>query len=193
MIRPSSRKLFSPKDDEILKAAVEQVGENWEEVANIVTKFNARQCKERYTVYLKKSYRTDPWTKEEDQLLLELYEKMGPRWCQISEFFDGRHSNSVKNRWHRYLSKTAPRRAGRKAGRQKSARSTKAAKDKVKAKPKEVKAAEIEESFYPAEFQSDSEFNDVEQVINSQLLSLNSFSDPSIDDLKFDIYNDFLL
>ena len=102
----SSRRLFTEKDDEELKKIVQEVGEDdWDEVAERFKKFNARQCKERYNVYLKREYRTDPWTHEEDDLLVDLYGKIGPKWIEISQFFNGRHSNSCKNRWHRYIQK----------------------------------------------------------------------------------------
>ena len=185
-MRPSSRKLFSPKDDEILKAAVAQVGENWDEVSSLVAKFNARQCKERYTVYLKKAYRTDPWTEDEDNLLLELYEKMGPRWCEISEFFDGRHSNSVKNRWHRYLSKSAARNHGKRISKPKTTKST-TQKKKPNTEPKTVKTEKVQITS-----DANDDLNDVEQVINSQLLTLNALTDSKIDDVQLDFYNEFL-
>ena len=98
------RKLFSEEDDENLKQAVKEIGEDkWAEVSERMKYFTPRQCKERYTIYLKKAYRTDPWSEEEDALLIELYDTLGPKWCEISEFFNGRHVNSVKNRWNRYI------------------------------------------------------------------------------------------
>ena len=99
-----TRKLFHQEDDDLLKQVVQEVGEdNWNEVSERMKIFTPRQCKERYTIYLKNEYRTDPWTDEEDALLIELYDNIGPKWREISEFFNGRHVNSVKNRWYRYI------------------------------------------------------------------------------------------
>lgn len=104
MLRQSSRKKFSSEDDAKLKALVAQYGEDdWAKISDLMKSFSPRQCKERYNIYLRKAYRTDPWTDEEDALLVELYSRLGPKWCEISEFLQGRHSNSVKNRWYRYL------------------------------------------------------------------------------------------
>ena len=99
-----TRKLFHQEDDEKLKSVVQELGEdNWNEVSERMKIFTPRQCKERYTIYLKHEYRTDPWTDEEDALLIELYDRIGPKWREISEFFNERHVNSVKNRWYRYI------------------------------------------------------------------------------------------
>ena len=100
-------KIFTPRDDARLKELVARLGENkWDEVSEQIHKFSPRQCKERYTVYLKGTYRNDPWTPEEDKLLIELHKKLGSKWFVICNYFEGRHSNSVKNRWHRYLRKS---------------------------------------------------------------------------------------
>lgn len=40
------------------------------------------------------------WTKDEDELIYELYNSIGPKWKQISSLLKGRSENSVKNRWH---------------------------------------------------------------------------------------------
>lgn len=98
-----TRKLFSERDDANLKKLVKRYGEDWEMISDKIKKFSPRQCKDRYTVYLSGEFRNDPWTEEEDLKLAELYREFGPRWCEICKFFDGRHSNSVKNRWHRYI------------------------------------------------------------------------------------------
>ena len=98
-----TRKLFSERDDANLKKFVKKFGENWELISDKIKKFSPRQCKDRYTVYLSGDFRNDPWTEEEDQRLSKLYHEYGPKWCEICKFFDGRHSNSVKNRWHRYI------------------------------------------------------------------------------------------
>ena len=99
-----TRKLFSERDDNQLKKLVKKFGDqDWELISDKIKKFSPRQCKDRYTVYLSGNFRNDPWTPEEDALLSKLYKEHGPKWCEICKFFDGRHSNSVKNRWHRYI------------------------------------------------------------------------------------------
>ena len=45
-----------------------------------------------------------PWTREEDQLLMRLYQQYGPKWAQFTKFFKGRSDYNIKNRWRRYYS-----------------------------------------------------------------------------------------
>lgn len=112
------RHAFDESDDKRLKELVLKYGEGqWSKVADLMQTFSARQCRERYQIYLKKECKNDPWSLEEDQLLIELHSKMGSRWSSIAEHFDGRHSNAVKNRWYRHL-KMKPGRRGK--GRKKS-------------------------------------------------------------------------
>jgi myb proto-oncogene protein len=61
---------------------------------------NARQCRERHNNYLKPSLRHDPWTAEEDRLLVEKAEVCGSKWNTIATFFTNRSGNSLRNRWH---------------------------------------------------------------------------------------------
>lgn len=43
-----------------------------------------------------------PWTEEEDALLLELYEKHGPKWTLMSDFVEGRNGIACRNRFRRF-------------------------------------------------------------------------------------------
>ena len=46
-----------------------------------------------------------PWTEEEDQVILDLFNKIGPLWCRISEALDRRTEMQVKNRFKLFLKK----------------------------------------------------------------------------------------
>jgi hypothetical protein len=62
-----------------------------------------RQCRERYTNYLSPTIRTDPWTDEEDALLLEKINDLGHAWSAIARSSNRRSSSDVKNRWFSQL------------------------------------------------------------------------------------------
>lgn len=49
------------------------------------------------------------YTPEEDALIERLVEKMGSKWCNISQLIPGRNDMDVKNRWH-YLDRAKRRR-----------------------------------------------------------------------------------
>ena len=66
---------------------------------------NARQCKDRYTNYLSPQINLNPWSQEEDDLLIKKVNELGNKWVKISKFFIGRSDNSIKNRWYTHLNK----------------------------------------------------------------------------------------
>jgi hypothetical protein len=40
-----------------------------------------------------------PWSQSEDDLLRQKHSEFGPKWAQISPFFNGRSDVALKNRW----------------------------------------------------------------------------------------------
>jgi hypothetical protein len=48
---------------------------------------------------------TEPWTPEEDALVVQKYHQIGPKWVEIGKMLSGRSGNNVKNRWHKHLCK----------------------------------------------------------------------------------------
>lgn len=71
---------------------------NWNEVAKMMKTRNPRQCRERWNNYLNPRLRGDPWSPQEDQLLLQKKMQFGTRWGKIAQFFPNRSDNSVRNR-----------------------------------------------------------------------------------------------
>lgn len=50
--------------------------------------------------YLQPSLKFDPWSAQEDQLLLSLVSNKGTHWTKMKKFFPNRSTNSLKNRFH---------------------------------------------------------------------------------------------
>lgn len=97
---------FSPKlkftlqDDQRLLKVVEETGtSNWRIVADKMPGRNPRQCRERWTNYVNPELKKDPWTTEEEELLLRKYNELGPRWHTIASFLGSRSTNQIKNRY----------------------------------------------------------------------------------------------
>ena len=90
---------FSRDEDKRLKQLVGEYGlEKWEIIAERMIKRTPRQCRERWNNCLSDAVK-NPWTKEEDKLVLENFEKLGAKWKKIKKLFPGRSQISVKNRW----------------------------------------------------------------------------------------------
>lgn len=92
---------FTPQEDELLRSLVkDKKTKTWKEIAEMLPGRSATQCRDRYNQYLCKEVVAKPWTVEEDQIILEKYKILGPKWTQISQFLPGRSGNNVKNRWN---------------------------------------------------------------------------------------------
>jgi hypothetical protein len=90
---------FTAEEDRMLVALVEQHGvKNWATVAQSMGTRNARQCRERWSNYLRPYLRTGHWTPEEDFLLETKFAEYGTKWHKISLFFVQRSALSLRNR-----------------------------------------------------------------------------------------------
>ena len=59
------------------------------QVAKLMGGRTYKQCRERYTNYLKEGLNVGPWSKEEDQLLLTMHGKVGNKWAEIARHLKG--------------------------------------------------------------------------------------------------------
>lgn len=98
--KPHPKSKFSAEEDWRLSSAVYRLGvSDWNEIAKAVPGRNARQCRERWVKYLCPSNRSEPFTRQEDELLRRLYEQHGGKWVILSKYFQRRTDIQIKNRW----------------------------------------------------------------------------------------------
>lgn len=95
---------FTESEDRKLIELVQIYGidkkKNWKLIANNMIGRNVRQCRERYNLFLSQNViKKAKWTKEEEDLLLEKYEILGPHWKKMEVFFKGRNLYSIKNKF----------------------------------------------------------------------------------------------
>jgi hypothetical protein len=81
---------------------------NWAVIGQLMGNRTARQCRERYHNYLSPAVKLSPWSCEEDQLLLEKYRELGPKWSQMTAFFENRTAVSLKNHYAKLSQATEP-------------------------------------------------------------------------------------
>lgn len=98
---PSSKKVkFTKAEDAKLAMLVAEYSDNdWKTIADHMVPRTARQCRERWTNYVNPSLSKDPWTPEEDLLLIEKHKEFGNHWKIIEKYFNNRSKNNIKHRW----------------------------------------------------------------------------------------------
>ncbi|XP_041824382.1 myb-related protein A isoform X2 [Melanotaenia boesemani] len=96
---------WSRDEDEKLKKLVEQHGtESWKLIANFFPGRTDGQCQHRWQKVLNPELVKGPWTKEEDQKVIDLVHKYGPkRWSVIAKHLQGRIGKQCRERWHNHL------------------------------------------------------------------------------------------
>jgi hypothetical protein len=95
-----TRRKFTPSEDAKLRSLVPRHGEiNWHTIATYFTSRTPRQLRERWKHYLAPTVNTGPWTFEEDWLLVQKTNELGPVWAYLTQFFDGRSDMALKNRF----------------------------------------------------------------------------------------------
>lgn len=62
------------------------------------------QCQQRWAKVVNPELIKGPWTKEEDEKVIELVRKYGPKkWTLIARFLKGRIGKQCRERWHNHL------------------------------------------------------------------------------------------
>lgn len=100
-----NRGRWSKEEDEKLKELVAIHGENnWQLVANDFADRCGVQCQQRWDKVVNPSLVKGPWTKEEDEKVVELVKLYGPkRWTLIARHLKGRIGKQCRERWHNHL------------------------------------------------------------------------------------------
>jgi len=96
---------WSRQEDETLRRAVAlHKGKNWKRIAELVQDRTDVQCLHRWQKVLNPEVVKGPWTKEEDEMVIDLVTKYGPkRWSSIAAYLKGRIGKQCRERWHNHL------------------------------------------------------------------------------------------
>ncbi|KAK9076326.1 hypothetical protein SSX86_004660 [Deinandra increscens subsp. villosa] len=100
---------WSEDEDDKLRAYIQRYGHwNW----RLLPKFaglsrSGKSCRLRWVNYLRPDIKHGNFTKEEEDLIVELHKKLGNRWSEMAAYLPGRSDNEIKNRWHTHLKKRA--------------------------------------------------------------------------------------
>jgi hypothetical protein len=100
MFARRTRAKFQPEEDVELRRLVGIHGTSaWEAVARDLPGRSVRQCRERWKHYLSGERDKASWTAEEDRLLYEKMQLLGPKWTRLATFFPGRTDIDIKAHW----------------------------------------------------------------------------------------------
>lgn len=99
-----NRGRWTKDEDTKLKVCVNLYKDNWELIA---TQFKDRtdvQCQQRWARVVNPALVKGPWTKEEDEKVIELVSTYGPKkWTVIARHLKGRIGKQCRERWHNHL------------------------------------------------------------------------------------------
>lgn len=103
--RRSSQAGWTDEEDNLLAEVVKKFnGRNWKGIAECMTGRTDVQCLHRWQKVLNPGLVKGPWTKEEDERIIQLVEKFGSkRWSAIANFLPGRIGKQCRERWHNHL------------------------------------------------------------------------------------------
>ncbi|XWS17734.1 hypothetical protein CRYUN_Cryun33cG0092700 [Craigia yunnanensis] len=103
--RRSTKGQWTAEEDEILHKAVQRFkGKNWKKIAECFKDRTDVQCLHRWQKVLNPELVKGPWSKEEDEQIIELVNKFGPKkWSTIAQHLPGRIGKQCRERWHNHL------------------------------------------------------------------------------------------
>lgn len=95
---------FSVAEDALVINLVAMYGtSSWNTFISYFPGRTEKQLRDRYYNYLQPGISNGPWTRSDDELLIQKVCECGTKWKVISKFFPQRTHNNIKNRWYVHL------------------------------------------------------------------------------------------
>ncbi|XP_051532537.1 v-myb avian myeloblastosis viral oncogene homolog-like 2b isoform X2 [Myxocyprinus asiaticus] len=96
---------WTQEEDDKLRKLVLSVGPNdWKYIASSFPNRSEHQCQHRWFKVLDPDLVKGPWTKEEDEKVIELVKKYGNKqWAMVAKHLKGRLGKQCRERWHNHL------------------------------------------------------------------------------------------
>ncbi|XP_014833078.1 PREDICTED: myb-related protein B [Poecilia mexicana] len=96
---------WTQDEDDKLKALVHKLGSSdWKHIASCIPSHTEQQCQHRWFKVLDPELVKGPWTKEEDEKVIELVNLYGNKqWAMVAKHLKGRLGKQCRERWHNHL------------------------------------------------------------------------------------------
>eukprot|EP01138_Halocafeteria_seosinensis_P005765 gb/GECG01005894.1/.p1 GENE.gb/GECG01005894.1/~~gb/GECG01005894.1/.p1 ORF type:complete len:797 (+),score=98.80 gb/GECG01005894.1/:1-2391(+) len=106
IIRPEGmyQGAWTEEEDNVIRDMVQVHGtKHWAQIAKVLLCRSGKQCRERWFNVLDPEIKRDPFSAEEDELILKEKFKEGSKWASIANKLPGRTDNAIKNRYNSTL------------------------------------------------------------------------------------------
>lgn len=101
----SKRFPFTEHENYIIKHFVKMYGEDWDRISRNLPGRTPKQIHDRYINYLRDGLIKAPWTNQEEQIVITMYQSIGAKWSKMIPYLPGRSGNDIKNRWYKHILK----------------------------------------------------------------------------------------
>lgn len=107
--RPRERRKWNEEEDTRLRTLVAEWGDqrgknsNWDKISESMEGRSSKDCRKRWFHSLDPTLRRGRWTPDEDRILIEAYDSLGPAWNRIAQLIPGRTDDQCSKRYNDVL------------------------------------------------------------------------------------------